>query len=77
MDLGTKKEMIMKIELDTNKNGAWFWKLVGDNGEIMAVSESYSSKGNCNKTVKSVAKDLGFVLNKKSQVWELPDDTVG
>ena len=67
----------MKIEATQNVNGAWYWKLVGDNGEIMAVSESYSSKGNCNKTVKSVAKELGFTLNKKSQVWEAPNDTVG
>ena len=67
----------MIIEVNTNKNGAWYWKLVGDNGETMAVSESYSSKGNCNKTVKSVAKELGFVYNKNTSTWESPNDTVG
>ena len=67
----------MRIKVDINKNGAWFWKLVGDNNEIMAVSESYSSKGNCNKAVKSVAKELGFVFDKLSQTWETPNDPIG
>ena len=44
--------------MEQNKNGVWFWKLSGENGECLAVSESYSSKSMYLKTVKIVAQEL-------------------
>lgn len=48
----------MYIVLDQNVNGCWFWKMCSDNGQILSISESYSSKTKCMKTAKSVAKAL-------------------
>ena len=50
----------MKVVATKNINGAWFWRLVGGNGECMACSEAYSSKGACTKTAKLVAAYGGF-----------------
>jgi len=50
----------MKVVATKNINGAWFWRLVGGNGEIMANSEAYSSKGACAKSAKIVAAYGGF-----------------
>jgi len=50
----------MKVVATKNINGAWFWRLVGGNGEIMANSEAYSSKAACTKTAKLVAVTGGF-----------------
>jgi uncharacterized protein YegP (UPF0339 family) len=52
----------MKIIIQQNTNGAWFWHLLGGNGEIVASSEAYSSKGNCMKTAKAVSAAGGFEL---------------
>lgn len=58
----------MKILFNQNVNGCWFWKLVGQNGETLSVSESYSSKTKCLKTAKAVgeaiSKGLGLDLSK-------------
>jgi uncharacterized protein YegP (UPF0339 family) len=62
----------MNITMSQNKNDAWYWELMAGNGETLAISESYSSKSKCLKTVKSVAKTLGFVQLKNVElVWEL------
>ena len=62
----------MNIMMSQNKNDAWYWELLAGNGETLAVSESYSSKSKCLKTVKSVAKQFGFVQLKNVElVWEL------
>ena len=50
----------MKIIIQKNKLGAWFWHLVGANGEILSSSEAYSSKGACTKTAKMVGTAGGF-----------------
>jgi len=52
----------MKVIMKQNIQGAWFWHLIGGNGEIMASSEAYASKGNCKKTAKLVADAGGFDL---------------
>lgn len=52
--------MKCKIEITKNKNGCWFWRLVAANGEILAASEAYSSKGACLKTVKGLSKSYGI-----------------
>ena len=51
---------MLKIIATKNINGAWYWRLVGGNGEIMACSEAYSSKGACLKSAKMVAVAGGF-----------------
>ena len=51
---------MLKIIATKNINGAWYWRLVGGNGEIMACSEAYSSKGACVKSAKLVAVAGGF-----------------
>lgn len=56
--------MKCEIEVTKNKNGCWFWRLVASNGEILAVSEAYSSKGACLKTVKSLSKSYGIVYDE-------------
>jgi uncharacterized protein YegP (UPF0339 family) len=50
----------MTVVATKNVNGAWYWRLVGGNGEIMANSEAYSSKGACVKSAKLVAVTGGF-----------------
>lgn len=50
----------MVIEITKNQNGCWFWRLVADNLQILAHSETYSSKAMCLKTVKSISKQLGI-----------------
>jgi len=50
----------MKIVATKNINGAWYWRIVGGNGECMANSEAYSSKAACTKSAKIVAVAGGF-----------------
>lgn len=47
----------MKIEVKQNVNKCWYWKLIGNNGECIAVTEPYSSKAMCLKTVKMVSSE--------------------
>jgi uncharacterized protein YegP (UPF0339 family) len=55
----------MKVIIQQNTQGAWFWHLVGLNGEIVASSEAYSSKSSCKRTAKQVADAGGFELVPK------------
>ena len=50
----------MTVEVLQNVNGAWYWNLVGANGECLATSEAYSSKTACKKTANLVGKALGM-----------------
>ena len=36
----------------------WHWVLIGKNNEILAASETYSSKTKCMKTARQVAEQL-------------------
>jgi uncharacterized protein YegP (UPF0339 family) len=45
----------MKIHIEKNKKGRYFWRLVARNGRTLAHSEDYSSKRACEDTVKTVA----------------------
>lgn len=56
------EESEYKVEMVQNQNGAWFWHLASTNGEILANSEAYSSKGNCKKTASKIAKKLGTTV---------------
>ena len=51
---------MLKIVATKNINGAWYWRIVGGNGECMANSEAYSSKAACTKSAKLVAVAGGF-----------------
>ena len=51
---------MLKIIATKNINGAWYWRIVGGNGEIMANSEAYSSKGACLKSATIVWMAGGF-----------------
>jgi uncharacterized protein YegP (UPF0339 family) len=52
----------MKIVVQKNIQGAWFWHLIAANGEILSSSQAYASKGNCKKTAKLVSVAGGFQL---------------
>lgn len=54
---------MIEIEVLQNVNGCWYWRLVAENGEVLATSESYSSKTKCMKTVKSVSKTTGLTIS--------------
>ena len=65
----------MNITMSQNRNNAWYWELMAANGETLAVSEGYNSKSKCLKTVKSVAKTLGFAQLKNVElVWEFVEN---
>lgn len=44
----------MKIVVQRNKRGKWYWKIVSKNGRILAHSESYSTKKDCLDTAHKV-----------------------
>ena len=57
-----RKVLDMKIVVQKNVQGAWFWHLIAANGEILSSSQAYASKGNCKKTAKLVSVAGGFDL---------------
>ena len=54
----------MYIEITQNVNGCWYWRLMATNGQILAHSESYSSKAKCKQTTKSVAKSCNLEVRE-------------
>lgn len=54
-----KEEIMPKryVEL-VKKNKDWFWRLRAANGQLLAHSETYSSKTKARKTAMNVFKDL-------------------
>ena len=55
----------MKFEVVININGAYFFRLIADNGNILASSEAYSSKSKCVQTVKAIAKEFNLQYDPK------------
>ena len=45
--------------------GGWYFRLVGGNGEIISVSESYTTKWSCKRTARKVAADLNVEIVEK------------
>lgn len=45
---------VIRVELFEDASGAWRWRLRAANGEILAVSEAYSSQGKATQTAKLV-----------------------
>ena len=41
----------MKIVVEKNRRGKWYWKIIASNGKILAHSEEYSRKQACIDTV--------------------------
>lgn len=44
----------VKVVVQKNRRGKWFWKLVAGNGRVLAHSEDYSSRRACLKTADKV-----------------------
>lgn len=44
----------MHIEVLRAESGGWFWRLLGENGRILATSEIYSRKEGAVKTAAKV-----------------------
>lgn len=61
----------MKFEIVINKNGAYFFRLVADNGNILASSEAYSSKTKCVQTVRAIAKEFFLQYDPRGLTAEI------
>ena len=48
-----------KFEMFTDKSGQFRFRLKARNGEIIATSESYSTKASCENGIESVKKNAG------------------
>ncbi len=46
-----------KVEL-LKKRNKWYWRLVANNGKVLAHSEQYSSKPKAEKTASKIFGDL-------------------
>lgn len=46
-----------KFEVYTDKSGEYRFKLKAPNGEVIAISEGYSSKKSCMNGIESVRKN--------------------
>lgn len=47
-----KENTTMKIKIKKRTNGEWDYRIVGANGEILLVSEGYSSRSNMKAGIK-------------------------
>lgn len=47
-----------KFVLTKNTSGSWYFKFVAPNGEIMVISEAYSSKANAMNSIASLQKNV-------------------
>jgi uncharacterized protein len=57
----------MKFELYKDTHDEWRWRLVADNGEIVAQSEGYTRKSNCQKSIRMIKLHA-----KNARVQEIP-----
>jgi uncharacterized protein YegP (UPF0339 family) len=55
------------IEVKQNKLEEWYWCLVAPNGEVLSVSEGYSSKQACMDTVEMVKN---YIPNSETRILE-------
>jgi uncharacterized protein YegP (UPF0339 family) len=46
--------MIKSVEVFKGSDGQYRWRLRADNGEILASSEAYSSRGKARKTAQKI-----------------------
>jgi uncharacterized protein YegP (UPF0339 family) len=46
----------------------WHFRLRGSNGEVISVSESYTTKWSCKRTARKVAESMGLPVVEKPYV---------
>lgn len=61
--IALSENIVERIVMRPNANGAWYWTLKGRNGETLAHSEAYSSRAKCLKTAREVFIQLNCVLD--------------
>ncbi|MBO4358899.1 MAG: DUF1508 domain-containing protein [Erysipelotrichaceae bacterium] len=54
-----------KFEIKKAKNGEVYFDLVAANGQVIGVSETYTSMDNCKNGIKSVKKNSGSPVETK------------
>lgn len=59
-----EKERTMKIKYKKRTNGEWDYRIVGANGEILLVSEGYSSKSNMKLGIKNFLDGISDLERK-------------
>lgn len=47
----------MKFEIFNDKSEQYRWRLKGDNGEIVAASEDYTTKANAKHTIERIQEE--------------------
>lgn len=54
--------MNLTIEVFQGTNGGWYWRLVGGNGEIVGVSESYTRKSSAMRFTRKLSSAAGWQI---------------
>ncbi len=44
----------MKFEISRARNGQFFWRIVAHNGQVLAHSETYTTKASCRNAIDTV-----------------------
>jgi len=47
-----------KIEIFKGSNKQYYFRVIAENGEIVSVSEGYTTKQNCKDGIKSVRENI-------------------
>jgi len=55
-----------KFVISANKNGGYHFNLKAGNGEVIAVSETYSSLDSCKNGIESVRKNCGAAVEDQT-----------
>lgn len=63
----------MRFQAVLNRDGFWYWHMVGRNNKILSHSESYSRKVSCIRALRRVAKELGWAYNANALTVECPE----
>jgi uncharacterized protein YegP (UPF0339 family) len=53
-------EKVATFQVFKGKDERYYWRLVGSNGEIMAQSEGYDSKGNAKRAARNLISGITF-----------------
>jgi hypothetical protein len=62
---------VAKFELDKNRAEQWYWRFKANNGEIVAVSESYTSRASALHGANVVKEQAGNaeIVDVASASW--------
>lgn len=55
------------IKLFKNGRGCWHWRMLTNNGEILASSEAYASKQKCLQTARRLSEATGLKIEKEDR----------